>query len=213
MGMRDDGLWADFRTSAETANLFKAIGEVQANDLHVVPNKKNPHYKSDYADLSAVWALLRPHLQAAKLAVVQVPVGEFELVTRVQHESGEFLEFRMRMVPDRKGPQECGKVITYAKRYALKAVFGVTDEMEDDDANSATHLPPKRDQNTRAGLSEAQIKRLYAIASSVGVSHDQIKNTIERRYGVTSTRDLSREHYDEIFKKLLDMKGGEPGES
>lgn len=50
--------------------------------------------------------------------------------------------------------------------------------------------------------SEAQIRRLYAIASSRGWSHDGVKELIEFNYKLKTTKDLTAEQYDEVCSFL-----------
>ena len=51
-------------------------------------------------------------------------------------------------------------------------------------------------------LTEAQIKRLYTIASKKGFSDDQVKVVIKKEYKKDSANDLSKKEYDELVKRL-----------
>ena len=46
--------------------------------------------------------------------------------------------------------------------------------------------------------SEAQIKRLYAIAHGRGWTHDGVKRMLELNYKVKTSKDLTLEQYDEV---------------
>ena len=60
--------------------------------------------------------------------------------TMVMHESGEWIEYDpICLKPVKNDPQAVGSTITYAKRYALSAIFGITSD-NDDDGNEATQL-------------------------------------------------------------------------
>jgi hypothetical protein len=59
-------------------------------------------------------------------------------------------------------------------------------------------------------ISEAQGKRLYAIAKNAGKTDEQMKEIL-KGYGYTSSKEIKREHYEEICKKA-EEKGVEFGE-
>lgn len=46
--------------------------------------------------------------------------------------------------------------------------------------------------------SEAQIKRLYAIAHGRGWTHDGVKRMLELNYKIKTSKDLTLEQYDEV---------------
>jgi hypothetical protein len=50
--------------------------------------------------------------------------------------------------------------------------------------------------------SEKQLKRLFAIAKSSGWTNAQVKDELERTYGITSTSELNREQYDSFTEFL-----------
>lgn len=117
--------------------VIKAQGLIEG----ALKDSNNPHFKSKYADLSSVWAAIKPALQACGLGVLQplaeAPAGHVGVTTILVHESGQtlsstsFIPFR-----DATNPQAAGSAITYARRYALSSLLGVCPE--DDDGNSAT---------------------------------------------------------------------------
>jgi len=102
-------------------------------------NKTNPHFKSRYADLAEIRDTVMPTLAKYGLALVQyTQIGSvgFHLVTRLIHESGEMLESRFPLPDNPDKPQQMGSAITYARRYTMAAICGITAE-EDDDGNAA----------------------------------------------------------------------------
>lgn len=60
--------------------------------------------------------------------------------------------------------------------------------------------PASKEQSGRKGtLSEAQIRRLYAIAKNAGYDGDAVHELIAKLYGgITSTDDLTRDQYNEL---------------
>ncbi|QHR68075.1 hypothetical protein sortregn_53 [Escherichia phage sortregn] len=108
-------------------------------------NTENNHLHNWYADLGSFIATIRPALESNGLIVVQTPMPCTEknnmlvlpLETMVLHESGEFMTAVMEMpLSFGKGAaaHSVGSAITYARRYHLAALFGIT--QADDDGNA-----------------------------------------------------------------------------
>ena len=115
-------------------------------------NKINPHFHSKYADLAEIRDTVMPTLTKHGFAVVQftqVSATGFYLVTRLLHESGEYLDSRYPLPEDVTKPQAMGSAITYARRYMLAAMCGIAAE-EDDDGNAAQKNPNGGGQKARA---------------------------------------------------------------
>lgn len=103
-----------------------------------VRGAENPFFKNQYADLNAVIAALKPTWAEHGLTVVQHPYSDANgvgVATRIIHESGEWLEESFTLPMAKPDPQQAGSAITYAKRYALKAIGLMADV--DDDAEAA----------------------------------------------------------------------------
>ena len=93
------------------------------------------NYKFKYATLENCISTVRPHLAANGLGFVQF-ITPGEMVTRIFHASGEFLDCAIPMPNLPNKPQEAGSLISYFKRYSLCTALGITAD-EDDDANIA----------------------------------------------------------------------------
>jgi len=93
------------------------------------------NYKFKYATLENCISTVRPHLAANGLGFVQF-IAPGEMVTRIFHSSGEFLDCAIPMPNLPNKPQEAGSLISYFKRYSLCTALGITAD-EDDDANIA----------------------------------------------------------------------------
>ena len=115
----------------------------------------NPFFKSSYSPISEVIEALHKPLISAGLSFLQFPKGENELETIVMHTSGEWISESYYMKPVKEDPQAFGSVITYQRRYALCAIFGLGDE--DDDANKVSE--PTKQSDERPWLSENQFNQ------------------------------------------------------
>ena len=122
--------------------LAKALISAQS-DLRNPPfDKANTAFGAPrgYSSLAAHVDTIRPALAKHKLAVVQLvgsgPEKTLTLLTRLVHESGQFMESTVS-VPMPASEQKVGSALTYLRRYALAAIVGVCGD-EDDDGNVAS---------------------------------------------------------------------------
>lgn len=119
--------------------LLAALAKAQGQISHAKKDKKNPFFKSSYADLSSVWEACREPLASNGLSVIQTVEGsktEMFLVTWLGHSSGQWIKSKLPMMLQKFDPQSQGSAITYARRYALSAMVGICAE-EDDDGERA----------------------------------------------------------------------------
>lgn len=127
--------------------LVAALIKVQRNLKSAPKAKKNPFYKSTYADLPGVWEMCRESLADNGLVVTQLvegPKEDAQLVTMLIHTSNQWIKSKIPLLAVKQDPQAQGSAITYARRYGLMAVLGMCQDDEDDDGEAATH-PPKDD--------------------------------------------------------------------
>ena len=98
----------------------------------------NPFFKSKYADLAAVRAVIREPLAVCDLAVVQAPRvvdGGAEVETLIMHKSGEFLSETLFMPAGKADPHGYASAITYARRIGIMSLLCLASY--DDDGNNA----------------------------------------------------------------------------
>ncbi len=143
--------------SETIGKLAEALAKAQGAIEGAIKDSTNPHFRSKYADLAAVWDACRKPLSDNGLAVVQIPCGEnpdvVTIETLLTHASGEWVKSRLTMRPVKSDPQSIGSCITYARRYSLMAMVGVAPE--DDDGNAASQ-PAKFE-------SKAPVARTYEL--------------------------------------------------
>lgn len=130
---------------AEHKSLTAALSAFQADLPKVGKGSTNPAFKSKYADLADVVAVVLPALAKQGLAWVTAPdLTENGPVLRYQlrHTSGEVIE-GLWPLPEGVKAQELGSWITYGRRYTLSAVTGIAPD-DDDDGNTANTAPRQR---------------------------------------------------------------------
>lgn len=138
--------------SETIVKLSKSLVETQKELKQPLKDAKNPFFKSEYVPLENVAEAITESATKHGLAFSQyattTDTGNVSVGTIVFHESGEFIEYPpLILKPENTKPQSIGSAITYAKRYALSAIFGITSD-KDDDGNKANGNgePQKRNQ-------------------------------------------------------------------
>lgn len=119
--------------------LVTALSKAQGSVLKAKEDKKNPFYKSSYADLESVWNSCRDALSENGIAVIQtIDEGQNKmlLVTTLGHTSGQWIKSFAPIPNVKQDAQSIGSAITYMRRYSLAAIVGVS--TSDDDGNAAT---------------------------------------------------------------------------
>lgn len=133
--------------SEQINELAKALSAAQTEITGATKDSTNPHFKSKYADLAAIWDAVRGPLTKNKLAVTQCVEIQHEdrtlqfekvdiLVTTLMHESGQWIESVYPVRPVKNDPQGFMSALTYARRGALAAITGCPSI--DDDGNAAS---------------------------------------------------------------------------
>jgi hypothetical protein len=137
-------VWSE--RSESIAKIAAAYVKFQSEVEAVKKGSANPFFKSKYADLSAVREAIREPLANNGLAILQEPGptvnGMVSLTTTLLHTSGEYMRSTLTLSVTKADAQGCGSGITYARRYAMQSVAGVTPE--DDDGNAASGNHPQQ---------------------------------------------------------------------
>jgi predicted regulator of amino acid metabolism with ACT domain len=132
----------DALMSEKFESLAAALSKAQATIENVSKDKQAYGYK--YADLASCLAAVKKPLADNGLSVSQIvsqdKEGKQVLITLLIHESGQWLKstFALENVVMKQcnSLQQLGAGITYARRYALSAIVGLT--QEDDDGQSVS---------------------------------------------------------------------------
>lgn len=141
--------------SDSIAKLTTALVAAQAQLKPAIKDSKNPFFKSNYADLQAVWDACRAALHGNGLSVTQIASsltnGDPALETLLVHISGEWISGLYPLSPSKKDPQGVGAALTYARRYALAAMVGVVYDDDDDGESTASRakITTKGDVKTK----------------------------------------------------------------
>ncbi len=185
--------------------LTKFQGEIKNPANSKVVGAGSFSYK--YAPLDEVLNLVRPILSKHGLSIVQAPImadGMVGVTTTLIHESGEWIEFEPILLKmDKNTAQGAGSAITYARRYSISAVLGISSE-DDDDANSIE--PSTRNQSTsnknNSLATQNQLNLIYKLVKDKKYGNDAIASYIKTAYNKNSSKELNKQEASEIIEML-----------
>jgi len=149
-----------------------AIAAAQANMSNAIKNAKNPHFKSNYADLAAVRDVALPAFNAEGIAVLQSVDGGDGWVTVSTSLlwGAERIEVGRCSLPlgePRNLKHECGSISTYLRRYQLASCAGVSQVDDDGNGQGYVSQPKARKQPTKAQrLAQDQLAKVKQILHS-----------------------------------------------
>lgn len=131
--------------SQSIANLAAALAKAQAELPIIKFDKENTYMKYKYATLAQLMIMAVPVISKYGLSVAQFPVseqGRVGVTSILMHETGEFIEETMTLVPDSQkgltGNQNAGVSVTYIRRYAYAGILGLVSD-EDTDGDGAAN--------------------------------------------------------------------------
>lgn len=195
-------------STEHTANLnelLSALAKAQGQISHAKKDKKNPFFKSSYADLASVWEACRDPLASNGLSIIQTVEGsktEMFLVTWLGHSSGQYIKSRLPMLLQKSDPQSQGSAITYARRYALSAMVGICAD-EDDDGERAMSRKSKEQviekENVPIALVTAkQAEELDEILSQCDPTYQaSVRKTLDG-YKIPNLKQLPLDMYSRL---------------
>ena len=210
------------RRSESIKNIAKALAQFQAEVRNPANTETNPYFKSKYAPLNNILNLVRPLLSKHGLSILQSPSGDGQNVTvttLITHESGEWIESEpLTLKAEKATAQGAGSAITYARRYALSAMLGISSE-DDDDGNFAsgnkdenkstandteknktdkptTHDDDKPERNNKKFAS------FWGNVKKLGFTEEEVHEIA----GVDSLKGFSQAQLNSLLLKLRDMK-------
>lgn len=197
------------KTSESIKAISKALTGFQRDLEEPTKDAANPFFKNKYVTLDKLLESIRPALIKNGLSFVQSPGGDGETITvttLLMHESGEWIECDpLALKAAKVDPQGAGSAVTYARRYSLSAVLGVTWD-EDDDGAKASNVPLEKRQTAKATPQKGQEEDVSSVLRAIAdgaKKHDmptaQITELIYKRYGKSSSKELT-------MQQALDLK-------
>jgi len=214
------------RTSESVNQLFAARVAFAEKGIEFLAESTNPHFGNPYATLPFVLNKTMKPLAECGLTVIQGATllnGEFAVITRLVHTSGEWMETLLPIPPsakalDRDASQAILSAYTYGRRGSLLALLGLApvDPKEqnllevDDDGNTAAgkHLqPPKPVTQTAKPVTQTETNRelryVKAAAPPPAKSNGSVisKPQAKRLYAIAKSHEVDVDSFQAYLKE------------
>ena len=199
-------------------NVYEKLMTVQTK-LRAPKGQYNSFGKYSYRSCEDILEALKP-LLAEVGAIVNVS-DEIKLIgdrfyveataSFIDVETGERMiaKASAREAETKKGmddSQVTGSVSSYARKYALNGLFAIDDNKDADSLNKHN-----KDNDIKPnipfmgvvsnGISEAQVKRLYAIGNKAGFKKDVVEATVKKMFGC-EPKDMTKDQYNIVCERL-----------
>ena len=191
--------------------IYKKLSRIQC-ELVATKGQYNNFGKYSYRSCEDILEAVKPLLDKYDVAIVIkddiVLVGDRFYVkataTLIDSDTGETVETSAfaRESADKKGmdaSQVTGATSSYARKYALNGLFAIDDNKDADATN--THGKDSIKVNMTPALSEAQLKRLYAIGNKAGIKKEVVDSTVKKSFGCEA-KNMTKEQYQNICERL-----------
>lgn len=146
------------KQSESIKEIAKAMSALRKQIKQPVKNANNPFFKSKYVMLEGVVKAIDEALPDGLSYTQEVTTSDTGVAvsTIIMHSSGEYMQFEPLSVPvSKKDAQAFGSAETYARRYTLSAVFGVTSDVDDDGNEAAKH--PGKQQTAKRPVHQSKV--------------------------------------------------------
>lgn len=204
-------------------NIYKKLMLVQSK-LKAPKNQYNSFGKYSYRSCEDILEGLKPLLSEVEAIVTLndevLNVGDRFYIKAVASfidiATGEKVEVSALAREDesKKGmdlAQVTGSVSSYARKYALNGLFAIDDTKDSDSTNKhdkdKSNVTSLNIDNkwTNPKLTDAQIKRLYAIAYSKGIVKEKVKEQVLKKFN-KEVVDLTKSEYDKVCEGYENIK-------
>lgn len=207
-----------FAQSDSTDQLDEALAKAQGEIEAAAKNANNPHFKSKYANLAAVYDACRESLSKHGIAhtqwLVHTEDNRLHIKTRLAFK-GQWMSATASIPVTKADAQGYGSATSYLRRYSLMAAIGIA--QDDDDGNDAAKAKPpeptKKPEPPKPAINQAP--RTYNSApKSITPNLRSAIEKVAKEKGVDlvmylDPRDisiLSEQSAYEVWKELKDMK-------
>lgn len=196
-------------TSEQTDVIFPALFRAIQGMGQLVKDAKNPYFKSSYATLGAVQEAAIPSFGEQGILVIQAPEGSdrgVRMTTRLVHaESNQWIESSLDIPLDKQDPQAVGSGISYARRYALQSLAGLS--AEDDDGETAMKRGGKPQAKKKVlPISDAQEERIHEMFEELGMSREQKEAALNWAGNTRALENLNEDQAETLIKQLNKKK-------
>ena len=191
--------------------IYKKLMGIQTK-LKAPKSQRNSFGNYNYRSCEDILEAVKPLLDEFKVALTIkdeiILIGERYYIkataTLIDIDTGDMTETSAyaRESAEKRGmdaSQVTGATSSYARKYALNGLFAIDDNKDADATN--THGKDTIKVNMTPALSEAQLKRLYAIGNKAGIKKEVLDSTVKKSFGC-EPRNMTKEQYQNICERL-----------
>ena len=192
--------------------IYKKLMGIQTK-LKAPKSQRNSFGNYNYRSCEDILEAVKPLLDEFKVALTIkdeiILIGERYYVKAtailIDIDTGDVVEASAyaRESEDKRGmdaSQLTGATSSYARKYALNGLFAI-DDNKDADATNTHGKEAIKVNMTPSGLSEAQLKRLYAIGNKAGIKKEVVDSTVKKSFGCEA-KNMTKEQYQNICERL-----------
>jgi len=206
--------------SKETKELNAAIAKASIEFPKINVNRENPYLVAGYADLNQMLPKIRPilgrndlHLSHQKKLVD----GASVLITRLWHSSGQWIESRILLKPNKNTLEAYGSHLNCMKRFEVMDMLGLTindDPFDDDgeadmeeehkDIDMGAKLKTKFDRKKQSF--EVITKEQYEEIMKELDDEEDLTKTVLERYSLRSFREMPKNMFPLVIREIRRIK-------
>jgi hypothetical protein len=204
-------MWARDQFNKAMAGFQSECAIVEKKQTATIRSRKgeDSSFSYGYAAIEDLVDAVKPLFAKYELSWTCKPKQTKESVTAtvfVRHAAGheEVTEFTVPIDPEStlSGPQEAGKALTYATRYAFRAAFGIQTRGEDNDASERSRPDITSEERAQRGGPRTQVETPLTEAD-MKATYDEI---CERLAGLPE--GTARTNLQDAADRNMDSKNG-----
>jgi hypothetical protein len=197
-------------TSENISEISTALSKAQGEITAAIMDKINPHFKSKYCSLNALWDACRKPLSNHGLALTQcmsVEGDQIMMTTILAHSGGQWIKSYFPVCNTKATLQVAGSALTYARKYSLASIVGISCD-EDDDGNAGNNSDPiaqkKTEERATKTIDSGQVKHLESLIASCGPDFmSKVMTPKLVAYKLTSLANLPQGMYKNVEAFLI----------
>jgi len=208
--------------AAALAKFQGSVGTIAKTKTVTVKTRTGASFGYAYADLAAILDAIRKPMLGAELSVLQtmnLGEGGLSLETTLAHASGEYVISVLPIPNTGNDPQALGSWLTYARRYSLCSILGISAEDDDDGAHAKAkgkeepapkpvpptpNPAPKPNGEPKPADAATAMKAVHAKANELNIAHEEVSAWACDASGLESMADLTVEQLRETYRALAD---------
>lgn len=221
-----DELQTPVEIQPSTDKIFAALSKFQAA-VPDIPKNKKVKYKTKnhgmmeymYADLPDILKAIRKPLSENGLAQFQL-MEKGQLRTVVTHESGQSIESVFPMNTNHVDPKALGSLVTYIRRYCLKAALGLEPDEEAEEILDQIHQDATANRNpveralkqmklqpkdVKNPVTTQDLKGLEKLIQDIeNWNEESLRKYLERYVKIADPADMTKGQLRKLMERISD---------